>query len=84
MDTFIHQNRKLPVMPAIYPERKTNKLVSHINCVINKTGNNRWQQDALSPDVVLENFQAALAFEGGIGLFNPHTAVSFKSAIVEI
>lgn len=44
----------------------------------------RWQKHALLPDVVLENFQTALALEGGVGLLNRHTAVSLKLAVVEL
>lgn len=43
-----------------------------------------WQQHRLPPDVVLENFQAALAFKGGVGLLDCHTAVSLEPAIVEL
>lgn len=38
----------------------------------------------LRPDVVLENFQTALALEGGVGLLNLHAAVSLEAAVVEI
>lgn len=38
----------------------------------------------LRPDVVLENFQTALALEGGVGLLNLHAAISLEAAVVEI
>lgn len=59
-------------------------LISGLQKLGNEPGNNNWQQDALPPDVVFENFQAALAFESGVGLLDRHAAVSLKPAIVEV
>lgn len=64
--------------------KNTKMLISGQQMLDNESGNNTRQQQGLPPDVVLENFQAALAFEGGVGLLNRHVAVSLKAAIVEI
>lgn len=64
--------------------KNTKRLISGQQLLDDKPENNIWRQHALPPDVVLENFQAALAFEGGVGLLDRHLVVPFEPAIVEI